>query len=81
MLELAALYQKANIKKLYKKVKKSSKGMRQLMIYNRNQNMADRLADFAAQHAICAAVGAGHLSGKRGVLNLLKQKGFELKPI
>jgi uncharacterized protein YbaP (TraB family) len=43
--------------------------------------MANRIAEFTNQHTIFAAIGAGHLGGKKGVLRLLKKKGFTVKPI
>jgi hypothetical protein len=43
--------------------------------------MSDRISNFAKQNTIFVAIGAGHLSGQKGVLNLLKQNGFSVNPI
>lgn len=81
MIEIATLYENADLKKLYKKVKKSSKGLRKLMIYDRNKKMVQRFITVAVETSICAAIGAGHLGGKKGILHLLRQKGFTTTPI
>ncbi len=75
------LYQKADIQRLYKSVKKSARGIRKLLLYDRNKVMAGRIADLAAEQSICVAVGAGHLAGGKGVLRLLKQKGLLVTPV
>jgi uncharacterized protein len=77
---MARLYEQANIQKLYKEAKKSTRGNRQLLLYKRNIIMAERLSDMADQGTICAAIGAGHLAGGKGVLRLLKKKGYIVKP-
>ena len=32
-------------------------------------------------NSLVVAVGAGHLPGKRGVLNLLKEAGYTVEPV
>ena len=78
---MAKLYEKADIQKLYKAAKKSAKGGRKLLLYNRNYIMADRIEALTQENTVCAAIGAGHLAGAKGVLRLLKRKGFTIKPI
>lgn len=79
--KMTRLYKEADIQRLYKAVKKSSKGMRKLLLYNRNLIMAERIAEMAKEQTICVAIGAGHLAGQRGVLPLLKQSGFRVEPV
>ena len=81
LAKMAQLYEQADIEKLYKSAKKSAKGGRKLLLYNRNYIMADRIEALAKSHTVCAAIGAGHLAGGKGVLRLLKQKGFVVKAI
>ncbi|MGB0863917.1 MAG: TraB/GumN family protein [Saprospiraceae bacterium] len=33
------------------------------------------------EQTLFCAIGAGHLSGKKGVLKLLKDKGYKVKPV
>lgn len=78
---LTALYQSGDLKKLFKKTKKQAGPLRKLMIYNRNQIMAERIGQFVQEKSVFAAIGAGHLEGAKGVLRLLKKQGFRCKPI
>jgi uncharacterized protein YbaP (TraB family) len=55
--------------------------MRKLLLYERNTIMAERFAEIARQESLFCAVGAGHLSGKKGLLRLLKKEGFKVRPI
>lgn len=51
------------------------------LISNRNAVMADRLAVLIKEHKTFAGVGAAHLGGSDGIINLLIAKGFRLRPI
>ncbi len=50
-------------------------------LQERNIRMADRIAEIVREQVTFNAVGAAHLGGEEGVITLLRQKGFELKPI
>ncbi|MDR1897563.1 MAG: TraB/GumN family protein [Prevotellaceae bacterium] len=56
-----------------------------VMIAERNVNMANRISDFIKQNkTLFAAVGALHLADYKnmnGVVSLLKEKGYKLRPI
>jgi uncharacterized protein len=80
LLRTAEWYVEADLKRLYKAARGSMKGNRQLMIFDRNALMADRIADMAAENTVCAAIGAGHFWGEKGVLNGLRKKGFIVVP-
>jgi uncharacterized protein YbaP (TraB family) len=77
----ARLFEKADIDGLYKTGKKGLKELKKTMLYNRNRLMAERIDAMAAAHDCCFAVGAGHLAGKRGLLQLLAKKGYRLTPV
>ncbi len=81
LLNMTKLYEQANIQQLYKVAKKTAKSNRRLLLYDRNHIMAERIAGMTKEMTLCAAIGAGHLAGQKGVLNLLKKKGFEVKPV
>ncbi len=81
ILKTTALYEQGDIQKLYKYSKKSLKGIKKVMLYDRNNIMAERIAKIASEQSIFAAIGAGHLGGEKGVLKLLKQIGFKVKPV
>ncbi|MBK8567146.1 MAG: TraB/GumN family protein [Saprospiraceae bacterium] len=78
---LAAHYEAGELKLLYKMVKRNTKDLRHLMLYQRNEIMAERIADLIQQQSAFISIGAAHLSGGKGVLRLLKKKGFSTRPI
>jgi len=80
-LKMADLYAKADIQQLYKSGKKSLGSERKLLLYDRNELMADRISKMMKEQSIVCAIGAAHLAGKKGVLRLLKSKGFKVKPV
>ncbi|HVD98845.1 MAG TPA: TraB/GumN family protein [Cytophagaceae bacterium] len=51
------------------------------LIKDRNLVMADRLEKLIIKDPTFCAIGAAHLPGANGVLNLLKQKGYTLRAI
>jgi len=81
LLKLSSLYQEGNLSKILKSAKKSTGKLRKMMIYDRNEVMAQRIALLAAEQTLFAAVGAGHLGGKKGILKKLKMAGFRLKSV
>jgi len=76
-----AIYETGDVQKIHKVAKKGVGSMRKLMLYRRNEIMADRIFEKIYKKSIFCAIGAGHLGGKQGVLRLLKQKGFIVKPV
>lgn len=74
-------YLEQDIRKLYKDARRQLKGMRKLMLFRRNRIMGDRMAEMVTRESHFLAVGAAHLAGGKGVLRLLKEKGFRLTAI
>ncbi|MEP6846732.1 MAG: TraB/GumN family protein [Panacibacter sp.] len=83
--EMIKLYKKQDIEKLLEYSLKSDGGtaadIQDVMIDQRNQNWADQFPIITKDKAILIAVGAGHLGGKTGLLALLKEKGYTIRPI
>ena len=79
--KMTALYAKQDIRQMYQSTKKSIGGARKILLYNRNEVMAERIERMAEEQTLFAAVGAAHLAGKKGVLKLLKNAGITVKPI
>lgn len=78
--KITQLYADQKIQKLYKSTKSSMGSFRHILIYNRNEIMAERISD--NRHEPCLyAVGAAHLAGNRGILNLLKKKNYKLTAV
>ena len=57
------------------------KKMKEKLIYARNQLFFDRIMDLANGNNLFIAVGASHLGGGNGLLNLFREAGYRLKPL
>ena len=51
------------------------------MLYIRNANMAKRLDSVMHQGKVFAGIGAAHLPGGKGVINLLRKEGYTVTPL
>lgn len=80
ILKLVDMYMSEDIHKLYKLSKKSLGKYKALLLYDRNEKMADSIVQLTSSHNAFIAIGAAHLSGKKGVLHLLKDKNFIVTP-
>lgn len=52
-----------------------------ILLYKRNRNWVEQFDGIAHNNSTLFAVGAGHLGGENGVLNLLKKKGYTVRPL
>jgi hypothetical protein len=52
-----------------------------VLLNDRNKNWVPVIVNQAQQKPTFFAVGAGHLGGANGVINLLRQQGLSVKPI
>ncbi len=76
------VYLKGDIQKLDQLMKVNLsiyKGLYDKMITERNQKMALSLDSLLKKEALFCAVGAGHLAGEQGLINLLRKKGYKLR--
>src|SRR5690606_6450561 len=53
----------------------------ELLLSARNQSWLEKMPDMMQTQSYLFAVGAGHLVGEKGVVQLLKDKGYTLTPI
>lgn len=74
------LYAEGDIYRLFKMAKNSLGKLKRPMLYDRNELMANRIY-FHRKTPSFYAFGAGHLSGKQGVMRKLKNKGYRVQPI
>ncbi|MCS6928115.1 MAG: TraB/GumN family protein [Saprospiraceae bacterium] len=74
-------YQEGNIRSLYQASRRDARWLRRPLLLERNVRMAKRFAEIAHRQSLFGAVGAAHLAGGKGMLRLLKQAGFRIKPI
>ena len=53
----------------------------EVMIYGRNADWAKRLPAIMREKSTFLAVGAAHLPGERGLLQLLRAAGYTVEPV
>lgn len=81
--ELTRAYLSQELDKLEAITKKEDAGMSsftEILLYRRNEQWAKKLADMMKTQSLVVAVGAGHLPGDRGVINLLRKAGYKVEP-
>jgi uncharacterized protein len=82
--KLVQAYKDQDLSKLEELTKNTDMGIANftdILLYNRNQNWVEKLKTILPDRSVVIAVGAGHLPGDRGVINLLRKAGYTVKPI
>ena len=82
--ELISVYKQQDLKKIEELTVKEEGSVASyidLLLYNRNANWADKMKTIMPSDATLFAVGAAHLPGDRGLIELLRKKGFTVKPV
>ncbi len=83
MESMIQAYQKADLKKLdeLQWSDETHFSMLEEILIKRNYSMQDSMEVFMKEGATFFAVGAGHLPGKEGLIQLLKNDGYQVEPI
>jgi uncharacterized protein len=82
--ELLAVYKSQDLKKIEELTSREEGGISafmDLLLYNRNTDWAQKMNGIMQSQNVLFAVGAAHLPGEKGVINLLRKRGFTLKPV
>lgn len=58
-----------------------SDAFREKFLYKRNEIQANSIDTILRKNSLFVGVGAAHLAGDRGVIELLRKKGYKLRPI
>ncbi|SEP38880.1 Uncharacterized conserved protein YbaP, TraB family [Niastella yeongjuensis] len=58
-----------------------SDAFQEKFLYKRNEIQANSIDSIIQKMALFVGVGAAHLPGKRGVIELLRQKGYTMRPV
>ncbi len=77
-------YKEQNLQKLENVMMQSEVGMEaysEVLLYRRNRNWVQKLKNILPGNSLLIAVGAGHLPGKEGVIDLLKKQGYTVTPL
>ncbi len=84
MKEMFKAYKSQDLKKLEEMMVSMDVGMAgftDILLYHRNQNWVEKLRGLLPNKSLVIAVGAGHLPGEKGVINLLRKQGYKLTPV
>ena len=82
--QLAVLYTSQDldgIQALSDKDDPEMNGYMDLLLYDRNKKWAKELDGLLRGKSLLIAVGAGHLPGQQGVIELLRKKGYTVDPV
>jgi uncharacterized protein YbaP (TraB family) len=78
---LIELYKEQNIQALYDLINKSElQAFESALLDSRNENWIPIMTEMAKDKSTLFAVGAGHLAGSKGVINLLRGAGYTVEP-
>ena len=84
MENLTKAYRNQQLEKLETITQSEDYGMKDfanIMLYNRNKNWVQKLDKLFKKNSLTIAVGAGHLPGEKGVINLLRKAGYKVEPV
>lgn len=82
--ELMNAYKEQNLEKLAVMLGSSDDMLLQykdILLNNRNKNWVAKLNKIMPGKSLVIAVGAGHLPGENGVINLLRKEGYKVEPV
>jgi uncharacterized protein len=77
-------YKDQDLQKLEELLKESDIGMSaytDILLYHRNRNWVSKLKNLLPAKSLLIAVGAGHLPGEKGVINLLRKEGYTVTAV
>ena len=78
------MYKTQDLKKMHDLTITEESGMMKyadILLYDRNANWIPIIDELMKHESVFFAVGAGHLGGTKGVLAMLKNKGFIVEPV
>ncbi len=84
MDEMMKVYRQQDVEKLNEMSMSEDSSMTahaDLLLYSRNRNWVEQFPALASKRSILFAVGAAHLGGEKGVLNLLRKQGYTVRPV
>ena len=82
--ELLKQYKNENISALFAATtdeRFTSEKTKKQILDNRNIDWVKQMPELMKQNPVFFAVGAGHLGGEFGVINLLRKEGYTVKPV
>ena len=84
LADMARFHKEENLPKLYNTIKDKrfmDANAENLMLTERNKAWVKKIPAIVKKESTFFAVGAGHLYGKTGVIELLRQQGYKVTPV
>lgn len=84
LADMGRFHKEENLPELYKTIKDKrfmDANAENLMLTERNKAWVKKIPAIVKKESTFFAVGAGHLYGKNGVIELLKQQGYKVTPV
>jgi uncharacterized protein len=81
---LLTIYLSQNLQKIEDQFNNNEMGLmdnQDILLDDRNANWVKQLQQLMKQKSLLVAVGAGHLVGKKGLIELLKNQGYVVRPL
>ncbi len=81
--EMIQMYKDQDINKMVSSMSEEGgiEGYEDLLLYQRNKNWIPIMSEKMKLNQMFFAVGAGHLGGENGVIDLLRKAGYKLTPL
>jgi uncharacterized protein YbaP (TraB family) len=82
--EMFKAYKNQDLKKLEELMVETDAAMASftdILLYHRNRNWVNKLKTLLPGKSLLVAVGAGHLPGEKGLINLLRKEGYAVTPV
>jgi hypothetical protein len=81
--QMVKAYTAEDINQLYKVITENEMmgNFNEIMLDNRNRNWIPLMEKSMKENQVFFAVGSGHLGGENGVINLLRNQGYQVKAI
>lgn len=81
MLHVYKTQRISDIEKLFNHTEFGMEDNMDVLLYNRNKNWVKQLLQILPKQNVFMAVGAGHLVGNQGLIELLRKEGYTMKPL
>lgn len=79
--EMQQIYLEQDLDRLYRLTKDESTSFNRSFLEDRNIDWIPKIENISKDKVVFIAVGAAHLAGSEGVIELLMKKGFQVLPI
>jgi uncharacterized protein YbaP (TraB family) len=79
--KLIAVYRQQDLPRLHALIQQSKDLDLTGFLDSRNEKWIEKMVEKMDQHSVFFAVGAGHLWGDNGVINLLRKQGYTVEPV